>query len=101
MLQCKAESKIMFVCPRPPDPQFTPDSKNDNAFSRGKICLSFAEKTSGSMPGIRFESHMFGSSMDPRILMKYIEIHQSEKNCINTINLGYITIQGSNSVVML
>ena len=26
----------LFVCPRPPDPQFTPDSKNYIAFSRGK-----------------------------------------------------------------
>ena len=51
----KAESKIMFVCPQPPDPQFTPPTqKIILRFRGGKIFLSLAAKTSDSMPGIRF-----------------------------------------------
>ena len=39
----KAESKIMFVCPRPPDPQFTPRLKK-------LYCVFAGEKYSYSLP---------------------------------------------------
>ena len=68
----------LFVLDRPTH-NLNPDSKTYIAFSRGKIFLSFAAKMSNSMPGIQFESHMFVSSMDPRIFTKYIDIHQLKK----------------------
>ena len=79
----QAESKIVCLSWTARPTIYPPTQKIILRFRGGKIFLSFAAKTSDSMPGIWFESHMLGSSMHPSILTKSVDIHRTEKNCIN------------------